>query len=89
MWLSGIPYLNMILLTHTDIHTHSRVGSGHDEAGAVGRHGFGAVFVSSVVFLLLLLLFALLLVCVGILVHCDGDGGDRQTDTNGSALPEK
>lgn len=47
---------------------YSRVGGGHYEAGAEGRHGFGAVFISSLV-LLLLLLLALLLVRVGILVH--------------------
>lgn len=52
--------------THT--HKYSRVGGGHYEAGAVGRHGFGAVFVSSLI-LLLLFLLALLLVSVGILVH--------------------
>lgn len=47
---------------------HSRVSGGHYEAGAVGRNGFGAVFVSFLV-LLLFLLLTLLLVSVGVLVH--------------------
>lgn len=47
---------------------YSRVGGGHDEAGAVGRHGFGSVFISFFV-LLLLLLLVLLLVSVGVFVH--------------------
>lgn len=50
------------------IDQYSRVGGGHYEAGAVGRHWFGTVFISSL-FLLLLFLLALFLVSVGVLVH--------------------
>ena len=53
---------------HTHTHKYARVGGGHDEARAVGRHGFGAIFISSLI-LLFLLLLPLLLVGVGVLVH--------------------
>lgn len=52
------------------LHKYTRVCGGHDEAGAEGRHGFGAISVASLIFLLLLLL-TLLLVGVGVLIHWD------------------
>lgn len=65
-----VPERKMLIFIKfsANTHNHSRVSGGHYEAGAVGRNGFGAVFISFLV-LLLFLVLTLLLVSVGVLVH--------------------